>query len=222
MVGDDLSWDCPASNPGLQVAGIIAYSIPSRGGDGDLLISLADAKARFGATDASLWALRRNRGDPARLSRRGHRHRRDPGGTALTADDLAGDLSRSLDRLIGLFDALALISVLIAGLGIVNTLSVGVIERVREIAILRSHGMTVRQVQAMVVAEGAIMGTMGGLAAAAPGCSWPGPGHRSGPYRTSAALPSPGSSWSSSCSWAPASRPWPASTRPGWPRVCRS
>ena len=52
---------------------------------------------------------------------------------------------------------------LIAGLGIVNTLGVSVLERAREIAILRSHGMTTGQVQAMVVAEASIMGAIGGI-----------------------------------------------------------
>jgi putative ABC transport system permease protein len=90
-------------------------------------------------------------------------------GEALTAHELASELSRSLDGLIGLFDALALIAVVVAALGIVNTLSVGVSERVREIAILRSHGMTVGQVQAMVVTEAAIMGAVGGVAAIVTG-----------------------------------------------------
>jgi putative ABC transport system permease protein len=89
--------------------------------------------------------------------------------TPISASDLASDLSRALDRLIGLFDALALIAVFIAALGIVNTLSVGVVERLREIAILRANGMTVRQVQAMVVTEAAMMGAVGGLAAVGTG-----------------------------------------------------
>ena len=87
----------------------------------------------------------------------------------LTARELAGDLTGSIDRLIGLFDVLALIAVVIGALGIVNTLGIGVAERVREIAILRSHGMTVGQVQAMVVAEAAIMGAIGGVLAIATG-----------------------------------------------------
>jgi putative ABC transport system permease protein len=62
-----------------------------------------------------------------------------------------------------------MIAVVIAALGIVNTLSIGVSERVREIAILRSHGMTVGQVQAMVVAEAAMMGAMAGVLALAVG-----------------------------------------------------
>ncbi len=171
VVGGELMLGLPGQKPtAFQVAGIVAYSIPSQGGDGDLLVSLADAKGTFNATDASLWALAPKPGeDPAAFRAAVTATAATLAAQPITASDLAGDLSRSLDRLIGLFDALAFISVLIAGLGIVNTLSVGVIERVREIAILRSHGMTVRQVQAMVVAEGAILGTIGGLAAAALG-----------------------------------------------------
>ena len=50
-----------------------------------------------------------------------------------------------------------------------NTLGVGISERVREIAILRSHGMTVGQVQAMVVTEAAIMGAIAGVLAIVTG-----------------------------------------------------
>jgi putative ABC transport system permease protein len=154
----------------FRVVGIVAYSIPSPSGEGAILMSLADAKSRFGKNEASLWAMVPQRGitdaafrgavadTAAKLF-----------GEPLTAADLADELSRSLDRLVGLFDALALIAVVIAALGIVNTLSVGVLERVREIAILRSHGMTAGQVQAMIVAEAAIMGAIGSLAAAVVG-----------------------------------------------------
>ena len=83
--------------------------------------------------------------------------------------DLAGELSSTLDRLIGLFDVLALIAVVIGALGIVNTLAIGINERVREIAILRSQGMTVGQVQAMVVTEAAIMGAIAGVLALVAG-----------------------------------------------------
>ena len=90
-------------------------------------------------------------------------------GEALTAEQLADQLARSLDRLLGLFDALALLAVVIGGFGIVNTLTLGVAERTREIAVLRAHGMTVGQVEGMVVTEAAIMGTVGGIVAAAAG-----------------------------------------------------
>ena len=62
-----------------------------------------------------------------------------------------------------LFDALALVAVVVAGLGIANTLSMNVLERVREIGVLRSVGMTRRQVWRMVVVEAGICGLAGAL-----------------------------------------------------------
>jgi putative ABC transport system permease protein len=170
-VGDTLQLGLPTQRTTpFRVAGIIAYSIPSASGQGDLLISLADAKNAFGRDEASLWALVPKTGvDPGAFRAAVAETAKDLAATPISASDLAGDLSRALDRLIGLFDALALIAVFIAALGIVNTLSVGVVERLREIAILRANGMTIRQVQAMVVAEAAMMGVVGGLAAVGTG-----------------------------------------------------
>jgi putative ABC transport system permease protein len=155
---------------GFTVVGIIAYTLPATSPDGAFLISLADARAHFGASAAALWVLvpqpgiteaafRTSVGDKAAAY----------AAEMLTARDLSSDLERSLDRLIGLFDVLAVLAVVIAGLGIVNTLAVSVVERAREIAILRSHGTTTGQVQAMVVSEAAIMGAIGGIAAVVTG-----------------------------------------------------
>ena len=118
----------------------------------------------FGVTQASLWALAAAAGVPADTFRDAVAAKAaDYAAEPLSAAQLSSDLGRSLDRLIGLFDLLAVLAVVIGGLGIVNTLAVGVLERGREIAILRSHGMTVGQVQAMVVTEAAIMGAVGGM-----------------------------------------------------------
>jgi putative ABC transport system permease protein len=150
----------------FTVAGIVLYSLPTRTPDGAILMSLADARDRFGVTEASLWTLEPEPNVPqAAFSSAVSETAASLSAQALTAADLASELGRSLDRLIGLFDVLALLAVVIGGLGIVNTLAVGVLERTREIAILRSHGMTVGQVQAMVVAEAGIIGAVGGLAA---------------------------------------------------------
>jgi putative ABC transport system permease protein len=170
-VGDTLALGLPGAEPtDFTVGGVVEYTLPARTPDGALLVSSADARDRFGATAASLWAMVPQPDVPA--SGFAAAVRETAAGLAaqpLSARDLAGELSRSLDTLIGLFDVLALIAVVIGALGIVNTLGIGVAERVREIAILRAHGMTVGQVQAMVVAEAAIMGAIAGLLATATG-----------------------------------------------------
>jgi len=165
--GDTIQLALPGgSGQEFRVAGIVSYSLPTRTADGALLISLADAQDRFGMTKASLWTLEPDGSLPDAAFTTGvHQFADQEAAQALTARDLSSELSRSLDRLIGLFDVLALLAVVIGGLGIVNTLAVGVLERTREIAILRSHGMTIGQVQAMVVAEAGIIGAVGGVAA---------------------------------------------------------
>ena len=60
-----------------------------------------------------------------------------------------------------MFDALALVAVLVAALGIVNTLTMGVVERIREIGVLRAIGMSRRQVMRMVVVEATVLGIVG-------------------------------------------------------------
>ncbi|MGH2429278.1 MAG: FtsX-like permease family protein [Candidatus Limnocylindria bacterium] len=170
-VGDSVSLAQPGSEPvEYRVAGLLQYTLPSRTPDGALMVSLADARDAFGATNAALWVMvPQPEIAPSVFAASVRETAASLAGEAVTAEQLSGELSRSLDRLIGLFDVLALIAVAIGALGIVNTLSVGVSERVREIAILRSHGMTVGQVQAMVVTEAAIMGTIGGVLAVATG-----------------------------------------------------
>jgi putative ABC transport system permease protein len=61
-----------------------------------------------------------------------------------------------------LFDVLALIAMIVGSLGVVNTLTMNVLERTQEIGMLRSLGMTRRQVGKMILAEAGMMGLIGG------------------------------------------------------------
>jgi putative ABC transport system permease protein len=150
----------------FKVAGIVLYSLPTRTAEGAVLMSLSDARERFGVTQAGIWVLEPDPDVPEdAFNEAVSTKAAELFAEVLTSADLASELGRSLDRVIGLFDVLALLAVLIGGLGIVNTMAVGIVERGREIAILRSHGMTAGQVQAMVLAEASIIGTVGGLAA---------------------------------------------------------
>lgn len=62
-----------------------------------------------------------------------------------------------VEELLGLITALLILSILIAALGIANTLSLSVIERTKEIGLLRAAGMHRRQVRRMVRYESVLI-----------------------------------------------------------------
>ena len=77
----------------------------------------------------------------------------------------------SIDTLLNLLYVLLLFSVIVAVLGIINTLALSVFERTREIGLLRAIGLRRRQLSAMITIEaiatavfGAVLGTLLGLA----------------------------------------------------------
>lgn len=74
---------------------------------------------------------------------------------------LVEQVSSQVDQLVGVFVALLALSVVIALLGIVNTLALSVVERVREIGLLRAVGMTRPQVRAMIRSEASIVSLLG-------------------------------------------------------------
>lgn len=63
----------------------------------------------------------------------------------------------------GLFDVLGLIGLVVAALGVINTMLMNVLERTRELGSLRSLGMTRPQVRRLILAEAAAIGFMGAI-----------------------------------------------------------
>ncbi len=78
-------------------------------------------------------------------------------------DAIREDIYTLMDQAFSMFDVMAVLAVLIASLGIVNTLTMNVMERTQEIGMLRAIGMTRGQVIKMVLSEAGLMGVIGGL-----------------------------------------------------------
>ena len=76
-----------------------------------------------------------------------------------------------VDQMLGLVTAMLLLAVVIAVLGIVNTLVLSVFERTRELGLLRAVGGTRRQVRAVIRREALLMAALGALAGVALGAS---------------------------------------------------
>ena len=68
-----------------------------------------------------------------------------------------------MEQAFSMFDVLALISMIVAFLGISNTLTMNVLERTQEIGMLRSIGMTRKQVLITIMAEAGALGLLGGV-----------------------------------------------------------
>jgi putative ABC transport system permease protein len=77
--------------------------------------------------------------------------------------ELKKEATTDIDTLLSLILVLLVLSVVIAGLGIVNTLALSVLERTREIGLLRAVGMQRRQVRRMVRYEAVVISVFGGV-----------------------------------------------------------
>jgi len=80
----------------------------------------------------------------------------------LPAREFKDEIRKVIDRGFSVNNAVNLITLLIACLGIVVTLLASVLERTREIGILRSIGMLRSQVSRVVVFESMLLGLIGG------------------------------------------------------------
>jgi putative ABC transport system permease protein len=155
----------PANDGGhldLTVAGIVERSIPGKTGEA-MLVGWNDATTRLGVVGADLFAIRFAPGAPASAHDALETSATELALEVVPLDRIEGAISDALGRIFGLFDALAAVAVVIAALGIVNTLTMNVIERVREIGILRAAGMTRRQVWRSVVVEAGVLGLAGAI-----------------------------------------------------------
>jgi len=83
--------------------------------------------------------------------------------------DITRQARDSVNQLLGIVTALLLLAVVVAILGIVNTLVLSVVERTRELGLLRAVGGTRRQVRTVVRRESVLMALLGALTGIALG-----------------------------------------------------
>ncbi|MDQ1586094.1 MAG: putative transport system permease protein [Actinomycetota bacterium] len=79
---------------------------------------------------------------------------------------------KQIDSIVNIISVLLILSIIIAILGVVNTLALSVIERTRELGLLRAVGMARRQMKRMVRVEAVIIAVFGGLLGIAVGSAF--------------------------------------------------
>jgi putative ABC transport system permease protein len=152
----------------LEVAGIVERSFPGRTGE-TALVGWPDATERFGVQGADSFAVRYALGAPPATEPAVRELAASYALTVAPISQVEGALGDALDRVFGLLDLLALAAVVIAALGIVNTLSMDTWQRARELGMLRAAGMSRRQVWRSVLVEAGILGLIGAIVGSVAG-----------------------------------------------------
>jgi putative ABC transport system permease protein len=162
-VGDTVDVRFPDGPGQLTVQGIYAKELPPPF-DPPFVLSLADWDRFPTAEDLSVSILKGPDTTTREARRVVERVAAEIGG--IDADDLASFIDRQIaqfDQLLNLVYVLLMLAVVIALVGIVNTLALSVYERTREIGLLRAVGMTRRQLRRMVRGEALIVSAFGAL-----------------------------------------------------------
>ena len=162
QMGDILALETRRGVVQFQVAGVVVdFSSQGYVVNG----SRADLARYFGERTVDQFIVRLKPGyDPRVEAKRLEDHYGKSRHIAVeTAADFRAKVTRLAAQAFALFDVLGLTGVVIAALGVINTLLMNVFERQREIGGLRSLGMTRGQVARMILAESGAMGIIGGL-----------------------------------------------------------
>jgi putative ABC transport system permease protein len=160
-VGDTMQVPVDATRSiALRVVAIVERSMPGTSGEA-ILVGWKDATETLGVLGADAFAVRFSPGAAAVARPALHETAETLALEANPIERVQGAVAEALSRVFGVFDALAIIAVIVAALGIVNTLTMGVVERIREIGVLRAIGMSRRQAMRMVVVEAALLGIVG-------------------------------------------------------------
>ena len=131
----------------------------------DALISWPDFTRAFGSADAGKVLVKARTGVPATASAAAvdTAIARDPAIDVTSEASLRAHMLSSVHKLTDLLDGLLATSIVIALTGMANTLSLSVLERTRESALLRALGLTRGQLRQMISMEAVLLGVMGAV-----------------------------------------------------------
>jgi putative ABC transport system permease protein len=162
-VGDRLRLDGPSGSRTARVAGIVETVV--FGGE-TIGMSLETMREVWGVNADSQLALKATSEEARPVLQRTVERILDrdyPNLAVLSNDELKADIEQQVNQQFAIFYAIVAVAVFASLFGIVNTLSMSVIERTREIGVLRALGATRWQVRRQVGDESLVIGLIGAL-----------------------------------------------------------
>jgi putative ABC transport system permease protein len=168
-VGDPITLHGPSGSRHTRVAGIVKTVIF---GGQTVGMSLRTMRAVYGVTADSELALKATSAAARPILRRRVERitRRDyPNLAVLSNDQLKSKVEGQVNQQFGIFYAIVGVAIFASLFGIVNTLTMSVIERTREIGVLRALGASRWQVRRSIADESLVIGLIGALLGIAVG-----------------------------------------------------
>jgi putative ABC transport system permease protein len=157
-VGDTISMEfAETGKKDFIVAGIFNNNSAT---GGDYIISLDAFRANFVSKAVSFVVI--DAETPAAATAAGKAATSGTGATVQTVTEVVADLRKQINTLLSVVIGLLAVALVIALMGIVNTMALSVLERTREIGLLRAVGMTRSQVRSTIRRE-AILITLYGV-----------------------------------------------------------
>lgn len=161
-VGDAFELTLPAGAQRLSVAGVYG---DSQVVGSNVAVSLDTlTQGGLAAADSLVYVTRSSGADEGSVTAALERVVADlPTVTLKDQEAFAAEQRAPIDQLLAIIYALLGLAIVIAALGIVNTLALSVIERTREVGLLRAVGMSRRQLRTMVRLESVVIAVYGAL-----------------------------------------------------------
>ncbi len=156
---------------GFDVVGILTRTgDPTT--DSSVILSEPDARAVLNSSDVYSYIVAQAVGDPDVVSHRVERalrrdrHQKEGNEdfSVQTSTELIASFNTVLNIIQVIFVGIAAISLLVGGVGIMNTMFTAVLERTREIGVMKAIGATNSSILFVFMLESGILGLLGGVA----------------------------------------------------------
>ncbi len=167
--GDEITLDGPSGTRRVEIAGVVETVFF---GGQTVGMSLKTLEQVYGVTADSELALKATSpGERAELERAVTKIVSEdyPNLAVLSNDELKSEVEAQINEQFGIFYAIVGMAIFASLFGIINTLSMSVFERTREIGVLRALGSSRWQVRRQVANEALVIGLIGALLGVAVG-----------------------------------------------------
>jgi putative ABC transport system permease protein len=168
-VGDTLELDGPSGSRRARVAGIVETVLFGGQTVGMSLKTIEDVYGVTGDSELALKATSADARGPLEHEVEKIVKRDYPNLSVLSNDELKADVEAQVNEQFGIFYAIVGVAIFASLFGIINTLTMSVIERTREIGVLRALGASRWQVRRSIADESVVIGLIGALLGIAVG-----------------------------------------------------